>query len=208
MASEVLPELREGHRADEQEMLQRIQSATETLKRMVDDLLDMSLLEAHRLKLEQRRSDPEVLVRETVERLPELAAARIQIHQNGPRVSVNVDPMRIEQVLGNLLSNALKYGDPKTAIDVRLERTDGEVEIAVTNYGTGIEPAELSRLFERFVRLKTIDGQRARGLGLGLYISKGIVETHGGRMWADSVPDKSTTFHITLPATTQQQQAA
>lgn len=208
MASEVLPELREGKREDEQAMLQRIQLATHTLKRMVDDLMDMSLLEAHRLKLEQRRTDPEVLVHETVERLPQAAVARINIHENGPRVSVSVDPMRIEQVLGNVLSNAVKYGDPKAAIEVRLERTASEVEIAVTNYGRGIEPGDLLRLFDRFVRSTTTEGSDAHGLGLGLYISKGIVEAHGGRMWADSVPGKTTTFHFTLPATMPRQQAA
>jgi signal transduction histidine kinase len=168
----------------------------------------MSLLEAHRLKLEQQWADPEVLVRETVEKLPQPVVARTKIRANGPRVSVYIDPMRIEQVLGNVLSNAAKYGDSNAAIEVRLERTDGEVEISVTNYGKGIEPGDLSRLFDRFVRSKMTEHSAVRGLGLGLYISKGIVESHGGRMWADSVPGKSTTFHITLPATMPRQQAA
>ena len=201
MASEVLPELNEGERDEHQEMVGRIQSASRTLIRMVDDLMDMSLLEAHRLKLERKWIDPEVLVHETLKTLPELDGARVKTHVNGPSASACVDPMRIEQVLGNLLSNAVKYGDPSAAIDVRLDRTDGEVEIAVTNYGKGIAPGELPHLFDRFVRSKATQGSGVKGLGLGLYISKAIVEAHGGRMWADSIPGKTTTFHLTLPAT-------
>jgi len=201
MASEVLPELNEGERDEHQEMVHRIQSASHALIRMVDDLMDMSLMEAHRLKLERKWVDPEMLVHETVKALPEPDGARVKTHVNGPSAPACVDPMRIEQVLGNLLSNAVKYGDPGAAIDVRLNRTDGEVEIAVTNYGKGIEPGEVSHLFDRFVRAKMAQGSGVKGLGLGLYISKGIVEAHGGRMWADSIPGKTTTFHLTLPAT-------
>jgi PAS domain S-box-containing protein len=208
MASEILPDLRDGERDERREMVHRIQSASHTLIRMVDDLMDMSLMEAHRLRLERKWIDPEVLVHETVKALPELDGARVKTHVNGPSAPACVDPMRIEQVLGNLLSNAVKYGDPSAAIDVRLDRTDGEVEIAVTNYGKGIEPGEVPHLFDRFVRSKRAEGSDVKGLGLGLYISKGIVEAHGGRMWADSIPGKTTTFHVTLPAITPRPHAA
>jgi PAS domain S-box-containing protein len=207
-ASAIIPELREDEREEEQEMVQRIRSASRALVRMVDDLLDMSLLEARRLKLERKWTDPELLVRETVERLQEPARARVKTHASGQATSVCIDAMRINQVLGNLLSNALKYGDPNTAIDVRLERGDSDIEIAVTNFGKGIEPDELPRLFDRFVRSKTTQGSGVSGLGLGLYISRGIVEAHGGRMWAESVPGETTTFHIALPATMLRKQAA
>lgn len=207
MASEIIPDLRPDERDEEQAMVQRIQSASRTLMRMVDDLMDMSLLEARRLKLERTWIDPETLVRGCVERVAPSAAARIKIQASGPPASVSVDAMRIEQVLDNLLSNAEKYGDPKAPIELRVARGEQEVEIAVTNYGKGIEPGELSRIFDRFVRSKATQRSGVHGLGLGLYISRGIIEAHGGRMWADSVRDK-TTFHIALAAAAPQRQAA
>jgi signal transduction histidine kinase len=111
---------------------------------------------------------------------------------------VFADPDRVEQILGNLLSNAIKYGEPKKEILVRLDRHEDEIEVAVTNYGRGIPPEDLSRLFERFSRSKSTRGAQP-GLGLGLYIAKGLVEAHFGRIWVASVPQATTTFHFTLP---------
>jgi PAS domain S-box-containing protein len=207
MASEFLPTLHSASQ-EERTTLQSIQSATRTLERMVNDLLDMSLLEAHRLRLERKRIDARVMVDESVEQLRSLSGARITVDGNGPPMSVFVDPMRMAQVLGNLISNALKYRDPNTSIDVVLNRTEREVEIAVTNHGPGISPDDMPRLFDRFVRSKQTQGSGVPGLGLGLYIAKRIVEAHDGRMWAESVPGGTTTFHIALPAVVEKQQEA
>lgn len=206
--SAILPELHQGDHNEERAILKRIQSSAVALTRMVDDLMDMSLLEANRLKLERTSIDPEMVVRESMERLQQLLGARIQLQVSGPPTSVSIDAMRIDQVLGNLLSNAVKHGKPDTPIEVRLNRTGGEVEITVTNFGRGIEPGELPRLFDRFTRTKTTQSSGVSGLGLGLYIAKGIVEAHGGRLWADSVAGKSTTFHLSLPVPRPQRQAA
>ncbi len=208
MASDFLPTLRKGTSQEERTTLQSIQSATQTIERMVDDLLDMSLLEAHRLKLDRKWTDLQVMVRETVKQMSYLANARIDVHESGQPVSCLVDPMRIGQVLGNLISNAVKYGDPKTPVDVSVDRTDAEVKIAVTNRGPGIASDEMPRLFERFMRSNTALGSGVTGLGLGLYIARGIVEAHGGRIWADSAPGKATTFYITLPAAVVKAQEA
>ena len=208
MASDFLPTLRKGTSQEERTTLQSIQSATQTIERMVDDLLDMSLLEAHRLKLDRKWTDLHVMVRETAKQMSYLANARIDVHESGQPVSCLVDPMRIGQVLGNLISNAVKYGDPKTPVDVSVDRTDAEVKIAVTNRGPGIASDEMPRLFERFMRSNTARGSGVTGLGLGLYIARGIVEAHGGRIWADSAPGKATTFYITLPAAVVKAQEA
>ncbi len=208
MASDFLPTLRKGTSQEERTTLQSIQSATQTIERMVDDLLDMSLLEAHRLKLDRKWTDLHVMVRETAKQMSYLANARIDVHESGQPVSCLVDPMRIGQVLGNLISNAVKYGDPKTPVDLSVDRTDAEVKIAVTNRGPGIASDEMPRLFERFMRSNTARGSGVTGLGLGLYIARGIVEAHGGRIWADSAPGKATTFYITLPAAVVKAQEA
>jgi signal transduction histidine kinase len=127
---------------------------------------------------------------------------------DGHMSSVFVDPMRIGQVLGNLVSNAVKYGDRDTDIVVRLERRMSDVEIAVTNHGKGIDPAELPRIFNRFTRTKVARDSSAPGLGLGLYISKGVIDAHGGQMWVESTPGETTTFHLTLPTASAAHQAA
>ena len=208
MASDFLPTLRKGTSQEERTTLQSIQSATQTIERMVDDLLDMSLLEANRLKLDRKWTDLHTMVRETAKQMSYLAGARIDVHESGQPVSCLVDPMRIGQVLGNLISNAVKYGDPKTPVDVSVDRTDGEVKIGVTNHGPGITSDEMPRLFERFMRSRTARGSGVTGLGLGLYIARGIVEAHGGRIWADSAPGQATTFYIALPAAVVKAQEA
>jgi PAS domain S-box-containing protein len=208
MASDFLPTLHKGTSQEERTTLQSIQSATQTIERMVDDLLDMSLLEANRLKLDRKWIDLDTMVRETVKQMSYVAGARIDVHESGQPVSCLVDPMRIGQVLGNLISNAVKYGDPKTAVDVSVDYTDAEVKIAVTNYGPGITADEMPRLFERFMRSNRSRGSGVTGLGLGLYIARGIVEAHGGRIWADSEPGKTTTFYIALPAAVVKAQEA
>lgn len=210
MASDFLPEIHAGEMSErERAFMDRIRNAANTLARMVDDLLDMSLLEANRLRLERKWVDPRTLVTESVERERQMVhTARVKVFNGQSLSPVFVDPMRIGQVLGNLLSNAIKYGDGQHEVVVHLDRHDHEIEIAVTNHGKGIEPEEMPGLFDRFVRSKTTRGSGVPGLGLGLYISKGVVEAHGGRLWAESTPGETTTFHLTLPTVVWVQEAA
>jgi signal transduction histidine kinase len=201
MAASALPEMHKGEVTDDEKLfVSRIVAAGNTLARMVDDLLDLSLLEAHRLELQRRWVNPRDFVSETVGRLAHITAGHpVRFSQEGGVGDVFVDPMRIGQVLGNLTSNAVKYGEPGTDIDVRLAQRDHEVEISVTNHGRGISPEDMPRLFSRFMRSKQTR-TRVPGLGVGLYISRELVEAHQGRIWAESTPGKTTTFHLTLPA--------
>jgi signal transduction histidine kinase len=110
-----------------------------------------------------------------------------------------IDPDRIHQVLDNLISNAEKYGRPGT--EIRIECLDrGELlEVVVTNHGPGIPADELPQLFSRFGRTRDARADRTPGIGLGLYIARGLVEAHGGHIWAESVPGATTSFHFTVP---------
>jgi signal transduction histidine kinase len=110
-----------------------------------------------------------------------------------------VDPHRFVQVLSNLLSNALKYGYPEAPIVLTLSRRDEMLEVTVTNEGPGIASDEIAGLFSRFGRTRGAQRSNTPGLGLGLYISRGIVDAHGGRLWAESEPGKRTHFHFTVP---------
>ncbi|WP_437973525.1 ATP-binding protein [Sorangium sp. So ce295] len=179
----------------------KILASVQRLERMTEDLLDASKLEARRFSLDRRPTDLRALLHAAVElaatERPERAVVLTAADDVPP---VHADAARMDQVLGNLLLNAAKYGDPEAPIRVTLSLRDAELEVAVENRGPGISPDELPRLFQRFQRLSS-DPSRSRppGTGLGLYICKGIVEAHGGRIWAQSEPDETTSFHFTLP---------
>jgi signal transduction histidine kinase len=98
-------------------------------------------------------------------------------------------------VLENLVSNALKHGGETGEIVVRVEKREGEARVSVRDSGPGIDPEHVPHLFDRFYRAST----RASGLGLGLYISRILVEAHGGRIWVESEPGQGSTFTIVLP---------
>ncbi|MDC3961954.1 PAS domain-containing sensor histidine kinase [Polyangium jinanense] len=175
---------------------ERIVTSTERLERMIGDLLDLSRIEAHRLELVRAPTDiPELLghVIETTE-----ARDRVTLSIRDELPVVPVDAQRIEQVVENLLSNALKYGAPGTPIEVVAERRGCEVVISVRNQGPGITAEDMRALFERFQRGRARGGT-IKGLGLGLYIVRGLVEAHGGRVEAESVPGETTTFSFSLP---------
>jgi signal transduction histidine kinase len=165
---------------------------------MVRDLLDTSRLETHMLALERRTVELRPLVSEIVERARELMhehAVRVELPEDLPMV--HADPMRVEQVLLNLLSNAAKYSTPATEITVEAKALPTEVELAVTNQGAGLTEWEISRVFSRFYRSK--HARSVEGLGIGLYIAKGLVEAQGGRIWIESEPGRFATFRFTLP---------
>ncbi|WP_437478372.1 ATP-binding protein [Sorangium sp. So ce1014] len=192
---------RRSEAADIRPWSQKILASVQRLERMTGDLLDASKIEARRFSLDRRPTDLRAHLRDAVE----LAAAErpgrdVVLTADDDVPLVHVDEARIEQVIGNLLLNAAKYGDPAAPIRVTLSRRDTEAEIAVENRGPGIHQDDLPRLFQRFQRLSSAPSRRSPpGTGLGLYICKGIVEAHGGRIWARSKPGETTAFHFTLP---------
>jgi two-component system, OmpR family, sensor histidine kinase KdpD len=110
---------------------------------------------------------------------------------------VRVDAGQIQRVLVNLLENALKFSSSAAPVQLRVNPSQGEVVIRVTNRGPGIPESELGRIFEPFQR---VAGERTRGAGLGLAIAKGFTEANGGRIWAESKPAQGATFVVALPA--------
>ena len=185
------------------EQLEVVQRQTSKLARLVDELLDVSRIESGRLEL--RVSDVD---------LPELTAEVMRRHQlmttkhelrltYDPEASLSVrgDRDHLEQVLNNLLGNAMKYSPDGGAIDVAVARAgDKEVDFSVRDHGIGIHPAELERVFGLFYRSPDRLARDVGGMGLGLYITKEIIDRHNGRIWAESEPGKGTTFHVALPA--------
>ena len=176
-----------------------ILSQARQLERLIGDLLEVSRLEAGRLELRRTEMDLAQLVRVAVERTQALTD-RHAIRVDAPPGQLRGwwDADRLEQVLHNLLSNAVKYSPAGGEITVRVEGDGAVARVAVADQGVGIAPGALPRLFDRFYRAEaTASG--AQGLGLGLYISRSLVQAHGGRMWAESTPGRGSTFVFTLP---------
>jgi len=177
--------------------LQRIVREGKRLAALVTDLLDAARLEQGRLVSEREPVDLGTLVSELCGR-QQTDVHSCAVDVRGAVVGV-YDRRRIEQLVENLVENARKYSPDATPVDVTVWQQDGEARIAVRDHGIGIPPTDLPTIFERFSRGSNVDDRRFHGMGLGLYICRGIVEEHGGRIWAESEVGKGSTFHVALP---------
>jgi PAS domain S-box-containing protein len=166
---------------------------------LAEQSLQVTRLESTALPYELRSVRLEEEVERTVADLAAADAARIRVHAEGRLPAVRCDPERHWQILMNLLSNALKFSPPETPIEVELSRQDRMVEVAVRDRGPGISGANLSRLFQKFSRIGGPELEAVRGTGLGLYISKALVEAQAGRIRVESVRGRGSTFAYTLP---------
>ncbi|HEY8476571.1 MAG TPA: ATP-binding protein [Chloroflexota bacterium] len=178
--------------------LQVVVDQVDHMERLIGDLLDFSRIVAGRIRVSPRSMDLVELARRVVD-ARQLTTTRHRILLEAPPTLVGVwDGDRLAQVLTNLVDNAVKYSPDGGTVWVRLRSLDGEVEIAVTDRGVGLTPDELRVLFRPFVRLERWG--TLKGAGLGLFITKGIVEAHGGRLWAESAgKGKGSTFRVVLP---------
>jgi PAS domain S-box-containing protein len=177
----------------------RIRHASVRLDRMIEDLLDASRTAASRLSIRSDRVSVADVFEDAIGQLPD-AAPRCEVHLDPRCPDAIGDTGRLVQVLSNLLSNAAKYGYPDSPIELRAERSGDMVELSVTNEGPGIAADEIPRLFSRFARTFAAQRSTTPGLGLGLYICRGLVEAHGGRLWVESTPGETTSFRFTIPA--------
>jgi signal transduction histidine kinase len=178
---------------------QRIQRYTARMNRLVGDLLDVVSIEAGRLALVPQQQNTADLVRETLDAFNAVAATKhisIRTEVRAGTLLAQYDQERILQVLANLVGNAIKFTPKGGRIDIIVEPVDHDVRFGVIDSGPGIPEQNHGVVFERFWRV----ARRERsGLGLGLYISKCIVEAHGGKIWVESPPEPGSAFYFTLP---------
>jgi signal transduction histidine kinase len=178
---------------------EKIQRSTALITRLVGDLVDVASIEAGRFAIASTTQDAKALIREVSEAFQPAASAKgLSLSTTFATASLlaKCDHARIYQVLANLLGNAIKFTGQDGRILVRAESMGSEVRFSVADTGTGIAVDHLESIFERFWQVA--EGDR-RGLGLGLFISRCIVEEHGGRIWAESELGKGSTFFFTLP---------
>lgn len=169
------------------------------LDRMIGDLLDASRIEAGQLELRPEQEDARMLVRDVFELFRDLSPAH-QLSLNVPDQPVPLvcDPLRIEQVLNNLVSNAIKYSPKGGPVEITLEDSDEEAVISVSDQGLGIPPDQSHYIFEPFRRAR-LTKEHIPGIGLGLSVARRIVEAHQGRLELRSEEGKGTTFYVRLP---------
>jgi signal transduction histidine kinase len=173
-------------------------SQTDRLTRLVTELLDVSRIESGRFPISPETVDLAQLVGDAVERSRLRSEDRVISLETPPLAQAEVDPLRIEQVVTNLLDNAVKFSPADTPVEVTIRQaTPGEWEIGVRDHGVGIEPEHRARVFERFYQAKV--QQHNPGLGLGLYVSRQIAELHGGQLSAEFPPDGGSRFLVRLP---------
>ena len=175
---------------------QAVRRSVAALQRMIAGLLDAASLDAGRLRLDLGDHDLGGLIDEVVELISPIARSRgVAIERRvPPGTRAHCDRERLLQVLSNLVGNAVKFTPANGVITIRAECSPSGLLIAVADTGVGIAADALPHVFERYF---TKGG--GHGTGLGLYIAKGLVEAHGGRIWATSEPDKGSTFIFTLP---------
>ena len=182
------------------EQLGMIKRAAGQMNRLIQDLLEVSSVEAGHFPMEVRAEPVEPLVREACALLEHAAAQKsinltCQFDEAAP--VVHADRERILQVFGNLVGNAVKFTPDGGEVRISAEPVDGMVRFSVTDTGAGIAEDELSHVFDRFWQARR---SRDGGAGLGLAIAQGIVKAHGGEMWAESELGRGSTFSFTLPA--------
>jgi two-component system sensor histidine kinase KdpD len=189
----------EWSRSERREFAETIEHEAERLNRIIGNLLDLSRMETGSLQPKKGWYDVASLVDDVVGRLRTTCAehvVKVEVEPDLPPVPL--DYIEIDQVLSNLLENAVKYTPPGTQIEVGAHRQDGEVVIEVADNGPGIPRASLPRLFDPFYRAEQ-RGQQVAGTGLGLAVARGIIEAHGGRIWAENRRAGGARFTFALP---------
>ncbi len=189
--------LARGEVSDSRSAIERIAKNVAFVDRLVNDLLDLCCEEAGHLELQRAPTELRALIEQTVDRaVPSAERGRIFVDPGDPIV-LAIDDARIERVIANLVQNALSYSPACSGVVVRLDARRDAACVSVIDAGPGLTATERDRIFERFTRGDS--GRGRRGSGLGLYVSKRIVEAHGGRMGVESVHGAGSRFYFELP---------
>jgi signal transduction histidine kinase len=189
------------------EYLEDILSSANHLLSLINDVLDLSKVEAGQVELQVAPFSLQEALERGVSMVRERATqdgVHVTLHANGSLDAVTGDERRIRQVIFNLLSNAVKFAPAGGQVDIEATQSNGEVTVSVADTGPGIAAQDLDRIFEEFQQTD-LGANQAEGTGLGLALSKRFVEMHGGKIWCDSELGKGSTFRFTLPLGTAEQ---
>lgn len=186
--------------ADIESLGRRIDDQTKRLTKIIDDMLDLSKIQMDKMEIAKEKTDINGLVREVVEDIRNFANGRKIEVVGGAKADVEIDKYRIARVLTNLLVNAVKYSGETSKITVDVREVKKMVTVGVSDEGVGISKEETKKIFEQFYRSDHVK-KRQSGMGLGLYISKEIINLHKGKIWVESELGKGSAFYFSLPIT-------
>lgn len=186
----------------QRELLVKANNNIDRLQHIIEELLDISRIEGQKFSLSYSLIKMKDFLLDSAPFFKEFAAEKqIAIEYRLPKqdIAVFVDPERVQQIITNLINNAIKFTPPHGKITVEVKILKSKVRIGVLDNGPGIPKEDLFRVFERFVQVSTSDGAKRKGIGLGLTIVKALVEKHGGEIWVESEEGKGSRFFFTLP---------
>ncbi len=199
LVEQLPPEQRDMRLPD---LLARLNRQCDRLDRLVTEVLEVSRLDLKRLTLRRRPTDLAALVERVVREMRDVSPRHELVVARNDAITIDIDPDRIEQVLTNLIGNAIKYSAAGSEVDVESRRDRDSVIISVRDRGIGIPRDKQARIFERFYRAHVgTPYEHASSLGVGLYLSREFVTRHGGEMWFESVEGDGSTFAFRLPLT-------
>ncbi len=179
-----------------------IEHQADRLNRLVGNLLDMSRIEGGALKPEKEWYPLDELLQDVLNRMQGVLQGRdVQLSLSSDLPPIKLDYLQIDQVVTNVLENAVRYTPANTPIEISAQVTNEQVEISIADHGPGIPPFELKRIFDKFYRIsgRTRKNTSIMGTGLGLAVCRGLIEAHGGHIWAENRPEGGTVFRFTLP---------
>jgi signal transduction histidine kinase/CheY-like chemotaxis protein len=187
---------------DQKQVVEILASSSKRLMALVNEVLDMSRIEAGRLQLHRSEARPEPMVKRAVDETKFLAGEKSQILDYAVAAGLpdlHADQEKVEQVLINLVTNAVKFTPVGGRLKVTADPVKGGVKFAVSDTGPGLTPEEQGHLFEKYSELAGRRKSELRGTGLGLFICRSVVEAHGGTIGVDSTVGQGSTFHFTIP---------
>lgn len=185
----------------QREYLEIVKQQTGHLTGIIEDLLDLSMMRAGRATHDSRPIDLQELLRTAEAHFKKASADRdvvIRVHERDGIPLVDADPGRITQVLSNIIGNALKFTPPGGLVEITAFDLGSSVQVGISDTGSGIPESALPHIFNRFFQAHPADSSKS-GFGLGLAITREIIEMHGGKIWAESDPGRGSTFYFTLP---------
>ncbi len=178
-----------------------VQSQTEHLERLVNDLLDLSEVQWGHLNLHYETFYLADLLTESARSVQASAEQHhISLDIKAHDTKIQADRVRIGQVVGNILDNAVKYSPNGGQVSIYLQEHEDNYTVSISDQGMGVSPEQFDHIFERFYRVHNTASQHFSGIGLGLYVAKAIIDQHGGRIWLSSDQRTGSTFHFTLPS--------
>ena len=179
--------------------VKRINSQIKRMSGLVGELLDTTALNEGKMPLVKKNSDLLALIKEAVEDVKEISHFQKIVIEGNVKSKISVDPHRVQEVVSNLLINAVKYSQSRKKIIIKIAEEEKQVVIGITDFGRGIPKKEQNKIFGRYYQVRKLKKQFGPSLGLGLYIAAEIVRLHNGKIWVKSQMGKGTTFFISLP---------